>query len=49
MKAENIHTSPIEKTYKAGVMGSMVFVGVFLTAFILWSMACLGGAIYTML
>lgn len=49
MKAENIYTSPIEKTYKAGVYGTMAFVGVFLTAFVLWSAACLGGAVYNLL
>ncbi|MDT8421301.1 MAG: hypothetical protein RQ754_12800 [Desulfuromonadales bacterium] len=45
MKAENIHNTPIELTYKAGVYAAMGFCGVFLTAFILWSVACMGGAI----
>jgi len=49
MKVENIHTTPIEKTYKAGVYATMVFVGVFLTAFIAWSVACVGGAIFSLL
>lgn len=49
MRVENIHTTPLEKTYKAGAMGAMIFVGVFLTAFIAWSVACLGGAVYSLL
>lgn len=45
MKVENIVSTPIKTTYKAGVYTSMVFVGVALTAFILWSICCMGGAI----
>lgn len=49
MRVENIHTTPIEKTYKAGVYGAMAFCGIFLTAFIIWSVACMGGAIYNLM
>lgn len=49
MKAENIISSPIKTTYKAGVYGSMAFVSIALTAFILWSLSCMGGAIVDML
>lgn len=49
MKAENIVSNPIKKTYKAGVYGSMAFVCIALTAFILWSISCMGGAIIDLL
>lgn len=44
MKVENIVTTPIQKTYKYGVYGSLGFVGISLTAFVLWSFACFGSA-----
>ena len=49
MKAENIVSNPIKATYKAGVYGSMAFVSIALTAFILWSLSCMGGAIIDLL
>ncbi len=44
MKAENLISSPIKATYKAGVYGAMGFVGLSLAAFIVWSFTCMGGA-----
>ncbi|MDT8421686.1 MAG: hypothetical protein RQ754_14765 [Desulfuromonadales bacterium] len=49
MKAENIISNPIKNTYKAGVYGSLAFVSIALTAFILWSLSCMGGAIMNLL
>jgi len=49
MKAENIISNPIKTTYKAGVYGSLAFVSIALTAFILWTLTCMGGAIIDLL
>lgn len=46
MKAENLITSPIQKTYKSGVYGALGFVGVFLTGFVAWSFTCVGSACF---
>lgn len=48
MKAENIASHPIKTTYKAGVYGSMAFVSLALTAFILWSLSAMGGVIFNL-
>lgn len=46
MKTENLATTPIQKTYKAGVYSALGFVGVFLTGFVAWSFTCLGSACF---
>lgn len=42
MKAENLVSEPIKRSYKVGVYCAMGFVGLSLTTFILWSFGCLG-------
>lgn len=49
MKAENIVSNPIKTTYKASVYGSMALVSIVLTAFILWSLSAMGGALINLL
>lgn len=49
MKAENIATSPIKASYKAGAYASMAIISIILTAFILWSLSSMGGAIINLL
>jgi len=49
MKAENIISDPIKKTYKAGVYSSMVIISIALTAFVLWSLSCISGVLVEML
>lgn len=44
MRAENLISEPIKKTYKVGVYGAMGVIGLSLAIFILWSFSCLGGA-----
>ncbi|WP_298036489.1 hypothetical protein [uncultured Desulfuromonas sp.] len=46
MKAENIISNPVKKTYKYSVYGTFAFVGISLSAFILWSFTCLGSAAF---
>ena len=49
MKAENLITAPIKATYKAGVYGALGFVSLSLTAFIVWSFTCMGGAFMSLM
>lgn len=49
MKVENIASSPIKASYKAGAYASMAVVSIALTAFILWSLSSMGGALIDML
>lgn len=46
MRVENIITEPVKQAYKYGVYSSLAVVGVSLSAFILWSFTCMGGAVY---
>jgi hypothetical protein len=49
MKAENLISKPLKMSYKFGVYGSMGFVSLALTAFIVWSFTCMGGAVFTLM
>jgi len=49
MKAENIISAPIKTTYKASVYGALGFVSLSLTAFIVWSFTCMGGAVVSLM
>jgi hypothetical protein len=45
MRSENIVSEPLKSSYKLGVYSTMVMCGIFLVAFVLWSIASFGGAI----
>lgn len=45
MRAENIESSALKTSYKVSVYGAFALCGIFLTAFVLWSIASLGSAI----
>ena len=49
MKAENLISKPLKKSYKFGVYGAMGFVSLSLTAFIVWSFTCMGGAVFALM
>ena len=49
MRVENIESCPMKTAYKIGAFGTFIFCGLFLVAFILWSIAGLGWAILKVL
>jgi len=45
MRPENIESTALKTSFKIGVYGVFVLCGMFLAAFVLWSVAGLGSAI----
>lgn len=49
MRVENIESSALKTSYKVGVYSTFALCGIFLAAFVLWSIASLGSAILNLI
>lgn len=49
MKAENLSSSALKRAFRTGVYCTLCTVGLAMTVFIAWSLACIGFAFFKVL